>query len=120
LKKKLSKALIIIGIILLILQILSIIGSRGLYAINFQAKIGRTLYGNWYMISLYLGYFLTGIIGTVLIVVGSIINDGFYLFNTKKAKKDFNKKTDVLCPVCKSLLPKGTSKCSVCGAKIND
>ena len=43
-----------------------------------------------------------------------------YLLKSKdaKAKKDFDKKADIICKSCDSFLPNGASECKVCGRKI--
>ena len=109
-KSKIGKALIISGSVLWALQILSIIGRGGISPIFFDLRLYALLRGAPAAIGYFLGVFCAALVGTILIIIGNVM----------KAGKGFDKKTDILCKSCQSLLPKGAEKCNVCGTKIDN
>lgn len=99
-KKIISWALIIIGVILCILQVISLVGTGGIPAINLPG----------YALGFYLGLLMPVIIGIILIVVGNIIKNW--------GRDSVNVKREIVCNSCGSINPKGTAKCSICGTRL--
>ena len=99
-KKVISWALIIMGVVLCILQILSMIGNRGISVIPLPG----------YALGLYLGLFMPAIIGIILLVVGNTIRNW--------GKNSVNLKKEIVCGSCGSICLRGTAKCPICGTKL--
>jgi uncharacterized membrane protein len=110
---KTGRVLIIIGTVLCVLQVLSFIGN-GLAPLQFAFFMLRI--SPSYGIGMLLGQLWAAIVGTILLIIGirkRSKTDPYY-----GKSKVFDSNTDVICPSCKSLMPKERTQCSECGGKL--